>query len=95
MPTLFLTLKGQYFDEILAGTKTKEFREQTPFWRRRLEGRVYDQIVLTRGYPKDGGVEGKTRLTLPYRGYTVEKINHPHFGDKAVRVFAIDVERRA
>lgn len=94
MSTLYLTLKGQYFDEILVGTKTKEYREKGSFWDRRLEGRSYDKIVLTRGYPKGGGVEGKTRLTLPYRGYAMDRIVHPHFGNRYVAVYAINVERR-
>jgi hypothetical protein len=73
---LTLPLNGVYFDQILAGTKLEEYRLTTGFWSRRIMCRQYDQIVLTRGYPKGGGVEGETRLTLPWRGYTVKTITH-------------------
>lgn len=48
--TLTLPLKGEYFDQIKAGTKPEEFRLVTPYWRRRLDGRTYDPIELTRGF---------------------------------------------
>ncbi|WP_346798093.1 hypothetical protein R5M92_04235 [Halomonas sp. Bachu 37] len=52
MATLTLPLKAEYFDAIKAGNKPEEFRLTTPYWRKRLEGRVYDRIELTKGYPK-------------------------------------------
>lgn len=36
MKTLHLTLKKQYFDEILAGVKTEEYRQVKPYWNKRL-----------------------------------------------------------
>lgn len=89
--TLYLPLKAVYFDEICAGTKREEYRLVMPHWRKRLEGRTYGQIVLTLGYPKGGGIEGVSRLTRAWRGYTVRTITHPHFGPDPVEVFAIDV----
>lgn len=91
---LILPLNGVYFDQIAAGTKLEEYRLVTPFWRKRIEGRTYDRIVLTRGYPKEGGVEGVTRLTLPWRGYTVKTLTHPHFGPDPVEVFALRTPRQ-
>lgn len=91
--TLYLPLKAVYFDQIRTGTKSEEYRLVTPHWRKRLEGRDYDQIVLTMGYPKGGGVEGVTRLTRVWRGYTVRTLTHPHFGPSPVEVFAIDVSK--
>jgi hypothetical protein len=61
----------------------------TDYWRKRLEGRTYDRIVLTRGYPKAD--DAARRLTLAWRGYEVQTITHPHFGLEPVQVFAIDV----
>ena len=90
---LTLPLNGVYFDQIAAGTKLEEYRLVTPFWTKRIAGRVYDRIVLTRGYPKGGGVEGKTRLTRRWRGYSYKTITHPHFGPEPVQVFAIDVAK--
>lgn len=58
MAKLTLALKGEYFDAIRAGTKLEEFRLVTPYWRKRLEGRHYDFIELTRGYPRRGDHAG-------------------------------------
>jgi hypothetical protein len=88
---LTLPLKREYFDQIAAGLKPEEFRLATPFWAKRLVGRSYDQIVLTLGYPKGGGVEGQTRLTRRWRGYSRRTITHPFFGPNPVDVFALDV----
>lgn len=93
--TLTLPLNGIYFDQIRTGEKREEFRLLTPFWRKRLEGRQYARIVLTRGYPKGGGVEGTTRLTRAWRGFKMKRITHPHFGPDAVDVFAIDVSEQS
>lgn len=91
MVDLHIPVKGIYFDQIKAGTKPREYRLVTDYWITRLSGREYRNVVLTRGYPKGGGIEGKTRLTLPYRGYERTAITHPHFGPHEVAVFAIDV----
>ena len=94
MRKLYLALNYEYFDQILAGMKTEEYR-LVETWRRRLEGREgYDQIILTKGYPKNGGIEGKTRLTLKWRGFTIKTITHKHFGDVPREVYAIDVTER-
>jgi len=89
--TLYLPLKAEYFDAIEAGEKPFEFRRANDHWTRRIAGRTYDRIVLTRGYPKGGGVEGETRLTRPWRKPHVQTITHPHFGPDPVEVYAIDV----
>lgn len=89
MRILTLPLKGEYFDEIKAGTKPEEFRLATPYWRRRLEGRVYDLIELTRGYPKRG--DTARRLVVPWMGCRLTIITHRHFGQEQAEVFAINV----
>jgi hypothetical protein len=88
---LTIPVAGRYFDQILAGTKPEEYRLRTPYWRKRLEGRSYRRVVLTRGYPKFGGVEGQTRLTLPWNGYSSKTVTHEFFGPDPVEVFAIRV----
>jgi len=90
MADLVLPLKVAYFDQIKAGTKPEEFRLCTSYWRRRLEGRTFDRLVLTLGYPKRDDTE--RRLIRPWRGYRVTTITHPHFGPEPVQVFAINVE---
>lgn len=93
MRTLTIPVKGIYFDQIKAGTKHEEFRLVTGYWVKRLRGRAYDQIVLTRGYPKAD--DHARRLVLPWNGYRVTVITHEHFGPEPVKVFAIDVRARA
>lgn len=93
--TLTLPLNGVYFDQIASGEKLEEYRLATPYWDKRLWLRHYDRIVLTRGYPKGGGIEGQTRLTRKWKGYRKTTLEHPHFGPDPVDVFAIDVSTAA
>jgi len=88
---LTIPVNGIYFDQIAAGAKPLEYRLSNDYWRKRLDGRAYRNVVLTRGYPKGGGVEGVTRLTRAWRGYQRQTIQHEHFGPDPVDVFAIDV----
>lgn len=89
MKTLTLHLKAIYFEQIKAGTKTQEFRLRTPYWRKRLEGREYNFVVVTLGYPARDDTE--RRLAFPWRGYKVKTIKHEHFGPASVEVFAINL----
>jgi hypothetical protein len=86
---LHLPLEAEYFHAILAGTKTEEYRECSKHWRTRIEGRTFDAIVLTLGYPKAG--DTARRVVLPWRGYKIKRITHPKFGTEPVEVFAIEV----
>lgn len=90
MRTLTIPVKGIYFDQIKAGTKPFEYRLRTPYWSKRLVGRAYDRVVLTRGYPK--ATDAERRLELPWRGFKEQTITHPHFGTEPVQVFAICVD---
>jgi ASC-1-like (ASCH) protein len=47
---LHLTLKREFFAEIVAGTKRIEYRERKKYWKTRLEGRRYDVIQFRNGY---------------------------------------------
>lgn len=86
---LTLPLKAEYFNAIRDGSKPEEYRLVTPYWRKRLEGRSYDGIVLTLGYPAAN--DTSRRLEKPWRGFRQTTITHPHFGPEPVEVFAIDV----
>ena len=88
---LHLSVKSIYFHQIKEGAKPWEYRLVTPYWRKRLEHRQYDEIRLTLGYPKAGDPE--RTLVLPWRGYQLLEITHPHFGPSPVQVFAIDVQQ--
>ena len=50
---LHLTLLREWFDEIASSRKREEFRLVTPYWKKRLEGRSYDEIHFRNGYSKD------------------------------------------
>ena len=52
MPDLHLNLKGEYFDEIVAGTKPFEYRLKNNYWTKRLVGRRYKYVLFKRGYPE-------------------------------------------
>ena len=90
MTTLRLSLIGEYFHQIKAGTKPEEYRLVTPYWSKRLIGRAYDRIELTLGYPKRG--DNERRVGCPWQGYSIKTITHPHFGPDPVQVFAINVQ---
>jgi len=47
---LHLNLRRKSFAQIAAGTKHIEYREQKPYWKKRLEGRRYDVIKFRNGY---------------------------------------------
>ncbi|EOC7408204.1 hypothetical protein ACVUEP_003603, partial [Escherichia coli] len=49
----------------------------------------YDRLIITKGYPKRD--DSSRRIDVPYDGYEIKTITHPHFGDKPVKVFAIKV----
>ncbi|MNL53370.1 hypothetical protein D3C87_1766110 [compost metagenome] len=95
MSTLTLPLKREYFEAIRDGSKQEEYRLCNEYWTKRLPSPfgVYDRVVLTLGYPKRD--DHTRRLVLPWAGYTIKTITHPHFGPDPVFVFAIDVRAAA
>ncbi|MFL9995264.1 hypothetical protein PQR34_32295 [Paraburkholderia sediminicola] len=86
---LTLRLKAIYFHDIAACVKPLEYRLATPYWRKRIEGRQYDYVLLTLGYPARSNLG--LQMLKPWRGYFERPLVHPHFGADAVDVFAIDV----
>lgn len=92
MADLVLPLKRQYFEEIRDGLKPEEYRLCNAYWTKRL-AKDFDRVILTLGYPRRD--DHARRLVLPYRGFTVKTITHPHFGTEPVQVFAIDVSSEA
>jgi len=51
---LHLNLHREFFDAIAKRQKRIEYRQQSPYWRSRLEGRKYNAILFRNGYAKDG-----------------------------------------
>ena len=55
---LHLTLKKEWFDEIAMGKKKSEYREDKPYWRKRLIGsdgifKQFDEVHFRNGYSKN------------------------------------------
>lgn len=86
MADLHLNLKGEYFDQIKAGTKQFEFRLAAK-WLKRLEGKTFDRVFFKRGYPKS--TDHEKIEVRPWRGFEIQTITHSHFGDDPVDVCAI------
>ena len=63
---LHLNLYRKYFDAIVDGTKTTEYRDKTDYWKRRIEGRKYDIIKFRNGYAKDAPT-----MLVEYKGYDI------------------------
>ena len=64
MKILHLNLYRKYFDAIVNGTKTIEYRDKTDYWKKRIEGREYDIIKFRNGYAKDAPT-----MLAEYKGY--------------------------
>lgn len=89
---LRLAVNGEYFDKMKAGIKLWEYRLFNEFWKKRLLGREYDKVIITRGYPKRDDLE--KQLHYKWQGFKIEEIKHKHFGDKTVKVFSINLKHR-
>ncbi|RZM88591.1 MULTISPECIES: ASCH domain-containing protein [unclassified Escherichia] len=89
MANLQLAVKGEYFDAMIRGVKTEEYRLVNDYWKKRLFNREYDRLIITKGYPKRD--DSSRRIDVPYGGYEIKVITHPHFGPDPVKVFAIKV----
>lgn len=90
MADLQLAVKGVYFNQMKSGEKTEEYRLVNPYWGCRLAGRHYDRLIITLGYARRD--DASRRLVMPYDGYEIKTITHPHFGPEPVKVFAIKVK---
>lgn len=91
MKILTLNLNKEYFDEILSGNKKEEYREVKEYWTKRLKQK-YDRIVIKCGYPKSEDVSKE--IWFEWNGFIKKKINHKHFGNKEIEVYAIDLNKK-
>ncbi len=89
MSDLILPLKREYFELIKNGSKQFEYRLFNDYWRKRIEGKNYDRIVLTLGYPRKD--DSDRRIVRVYKKPEVITIQHPHFGNEPVKVYSFDV----
>jgi hypothetical protein len=88
---LTLHLKKEYWQQIKDGKKKVEYRDVTPYWKKRLDGKEYSEIHLLLGYPK--AQDESKLIRRKWNGYTFQIINHPYFGLN-IPVFVIDVSRK-
>ena len=63
---LHLNLYRKYFDEIVSGKKTIEYRDKTPYWTKRLSNKNYDYIYFRNGYSKDAPM-----MLVEYKGVDI------------------------
>ncbi len=63
---LHLNLYRKYFDEIVSGKKTIEYRDKTPYWTTRLSNKKYDYIYFRNGYSKDAPM-----MLVEYKGVDI------------------------
>lgn len=52
MKILDLPLKKQWYNMIESLVKREEYRDMTPYWRKRLEGKDYTHVRFRYGYTK-------------------------------------------
>ena len=86
---LHLVLKAKYFHRIYNKTKTTEYRDLTPYWSNRLEGKHFTHIKFQLAYSKNPPtmlVEITDRNVVNYKddlayafdlGEIVEVLNYP------------------
>ncbi len=86
---LRLPVKREYFDQIKSGQKLEEYRAITPYWKKRIEGKTFDRVIITLGYPKSDDLD--RMLFRAWRGYVTKTIIHKHFDFKPTKVYAIRV----
>lgn len=90
---LTLSVKKENFDLIKSGKKTVEYREVKPYWTKRLEGKDYNNIIITLGYPKKDDLS--KRIKFKYNGYGHVSIRHKQFdGEKITKVYEIYLSER-
>lgn len=90
MANLQLAVKGEYFDAMKRGEKTEEYRLYNEYWEKRFMFGQFDRLVITKGYPRKD--DASRRIDIPYNGFVIKTITHPHFGPDPVKVFAIKVD---
>ncbi|MCM2821936.1 ASCH domain-containing protein [Escherichia coli] len=74
MANLQLAVKSEYFDAMIRGEKTEEYRLCNDYWNKRIMFREYDRLIITKGYPKRD--DSSRRIDVPYDGYEVKTITH-------------------
>lgn len=88
---LHLNVKSEYYDSFISGDKTEEYRICNEYWRKRLESKNYGVIHYKKGYPKNN--DTNKIYKMPFNGFTKKIIQHKHFGDSPIMVYAIKLTK--
>jgi hypothetical protein len=82
---LHLNLHREFFAQIAKGTKRTEYRDCTPYWCRRLEGRHYDVIHFRNGYATEA-----PEMVVEFLGVRrTHKWGKPHYASRLGRILKI------
>lgn len=81
--------KPTRYDEYLHSEVCESFGEWLGIQLPEYECRIVDRFKGKYEYPRKD--DTSRRIVVPYDGFEVKVITHPHFGDKPVKVFAIKV----
>lgn len=84
---LYLSVKKKWFDQMLDGSKTEEYRLVTPYWEKRLVDSEYDYIVISNGYPKKADYH--KRLRFAWNGCWRQSLVHEEWNKVPQEVFTI------
>ena len=83
MNTLHLTINKKWFDMILSGKKTEEYREIKPYYNLRLLGKEYDTVVFRNGYASNA-----PQFTMELKSITLST-GKPEWGAEESKVYFV------
>lgn len=86
MKTLHIIIKRKYFDQILSGKKTKEYRLVKEYWVKKIVGKNYNTITFQAGYSKNS-----PKMIVEYLGFDIVNLKHEFFGNDTVVVFSLNL----
>jgi len=85
MTDVHLVLTHYWFDEIYEGQKTVEYRDNIPFWQKRIIEKKPNRVIFHRGYTNEVILAEISKIDIgecPYEGWD----------DKYIRVHFCNVE---
>ena len=99
LETLPLTINKKWFDQIVSCEKTEEYREVKGYWVKRLTNQNDDGTVNGNSFYKNfrfvkftnGYGKNKPWIIVEFKGINMKEIEHEHFFDNKIDVFAIQL----
>ena len=81
--TLHLIIKKQWFDLILSGEKTEEYRDIKPYWTKRFYSKKYHYICFRNGYASNS-----PQFTIELKSIT-PSIGRPEWGAEEGKTYFV------